>query len=73
VLAELIGLLARCPALRHRLSVLHQKLEGAELGKEEEGAILQCIPTHTQLLEMGGGSGSFNINANKSSGVLLMW
>lgn len=35
MLAELIGLLAPCPALRHRLSVLQQRTEVAELGKEE--------------------------------------
>lgn len=74
MLAELIGLLALFPALRHQLSILQQKIEVAELGKkEEEGAILQCILTDTQQgVGMGGGS-SFNINANKSSGVLLMW
>ena len=75
VLAELIGLLARFPALRHQLSILQQKIEVAELGKKEEGAILECIPTHTQQgVGMGGSNSSnFNINANKSSGVLLMW
>ena len=73
MLAELIGLLALFPALRHQLSILQQKIEVAELGKKEEGAILQCILTDTQQgVGMGGGS-SFNINANKSSGVLLMW
>lgn len=70
--AELIRLLALFPALRHQLSILQQKIEVAELGKKE-GAILQSIPTHMQQgVGMGGGSSSFNINANKSSGVLLM-
>lgn len=74
MLAELIGLLALFPALRHQLSILQQKAEVAELGKKEEGAILQCIPTHTQQrVRMGGGSSGFNINANQSSGVSLMW
>lgn len=75
VLAELIGLLALFPALRHWLSILQQKIEVAELGKKEEGAILQCIPTHRQqgVGMEGGGCGSFNINANESSGALLMW
>lgn len=75
MLAELLRLLAAFPALRHQLSILQQKSKGAELGREEEGAILQCIPTHRQQGgRMGGGSSSsFNINADRSSGVLLMW
>lgn len=72
LLAELIRLLAPFPALRHQLSILQQKIEGAELGNGE-GAILQGISTHPQQgVRMGGSSGSFNMNANKSSGVLLV-
>lgn len=73
VLAELIRLLAPFPALRHQLSILQQKIEAAELGNAE-GAILQGISTHMQQgVRMGSSSSSFNMNANKSSGVLLVW
>ncbi|XP_025920778.1 active regulator of SIRT1 isoform X1 [Apteryx rowi] len=48
VLAELFGLLALFPALRHWLSILQQKIEVAELGKRE-GAILQySSSTHSR-------------------------
>lgn len=73
MLVELIRLLALFPALRHQLSTLQQKIEVAELGEKEESAILQCILTHTQQGVVMGGSSGFNINANKSSEVLLMW
>lgn len=73
VLAELIRLLALFPALRHQLSILQQKIEAAEL-RNGEGAILQGISTHMQQgVRMGGSSSSFNMNANKTSGVLLEW
>lgn len=73
VLAELIRLLAPFPALRHQLSILQQKIQAAELGNAE-GAILQGISTHTQQgVTVDSSSSSFNMNANKSSGVLLVW
>lgn len=45
VLAELIGMLALFPALRHRLSILQQKIEVAELREGGGGCHLtECPP-----------------------------
>lgn len=71
--AELIVLLALFPALRHQPSIPQQKKKNRSgRAEKERGAIFQNIYTHKQQgIKMG--RSSFNINANISSGALIMW